>query len=72
MRYILSVFIPPLGILLTGKIFSAIGILIAWVVICIFIWPMHVVFVIVAWVIIAQARADKRHRETLRAMNRRE
>lgn len=70
MRYLLSVLIPPLGVLLTGRLFAAAFMLAAWVFICLFVWPVHVVFVIVAWIIIAQAKADRRQKRLLDAMKR--
>ena len=70
MRYLLSVFIPPLGVLLTGRIIAALLMFAAWVFVCLFVWPLHVVFVVVAWLMIAQAKADRRTQKLIKAMNR--
>jgi len=73
MNYILAVFIPPLSVLLTGKIFSAVIIAVLWVAsVAVTMGLSHPVFVILAWIIIARARGDKRHNQLIKTLKERE
>ena len=70
-NYLLAIFIPPLSILLAGKIITSIFAGILWL-FSIFIFPIigHLIFVVLAWVMIAQAANDRRHREMMDAQRK--
>ncbi|PZX18265.1 hypothetical protein LX81_00894 [Palleronia aestuarii] len=63
MNYVLALFLPPLSILLTGRIFVAIITFIIWVPAIIFSGGLtHPMFIVLAWILIYQAHADRRVR----------
>lgn len=73
MNYVIAIFLPPLSILFAGKPISAILVALIWVVsVALTMGLSHPIFVILAWVIIARARSDKRHKELLRTLKERE
>ena len=67
MLYIIALFIPPLGVLLAGRVFSAIFLFVVWVflVVVVFILPGHIIAAVLAWIIIASAKGDRRHRQLM-------
>ncbi|MCR9108068.1 hypothetical protein [Marivita sp. XM-24bin2] len=63
MNYVLALFLPPLSILLTGRIFTAIIVLIIWIPAIIFSGGLtHPMFILLAWVLIYQSAEDRRAR----------
>ena len=63
MNYVLALFLPPLSILLTGRIFTAIIVLLIWIPAIIFSGGLtHPMFILLAWVLIYQSAEDRRAR----------
>ena len=63
MNYVLALFLPPLSILLLGRIFLAILVLIIWIPAIIFSGGLtHPMFILLAWILIYQAHEDRRAR----------
>ncbi|OWY09163.1 hypothetical protein B6V74_11005 [Thioclava sp. F42-5] len=61
MNYVLALFLPPLSILLIGRIFLAILVFVVWVPAIIFSGGLtHPMFIALAWILIYQAHADRR------------
>ena len=72
MNYILALLLPPLSILFAGRPILSIVVFVIWVpAILISGGLSHPVFVILAWIIIYQSGAERRHRESMR-MGRRD
>jgi uncharacterized protein HemY len=66
MIYIIALFIPPLGVLFAGRVIATVVLLVVWVVLVAFLAIIgHIIAVVVAWVIIASAKGDRRHKELL-------
>ncbi|SPF80803.1 hypothetical protein [Pseudoprimorskyibacter insulae] len=64
MNYVLALFLPPLSILLTGRIVVAIVTFFIWVPAIIFSGGLtHPMFILLAWILIFQAREDRLRRE---------
>ncbi|MCL3883631.1 hypothetical protein [Marivita sp. GX14005] len=64
MNYVLALFLPPLSILLTGRIFTAIIVLIIWIPAIVFSGGLtHPMFILLAWILIYQSREDRRMRK---------
>jgi hypothetical protein len=63
MNYVLALFLPPLSILLTGRIFTSLIVLIIWIPALIFSGGLtHPMFILLAWVLIYQSAEDRRAR----------
>lgn len=63
MNYVLALVLPPLSILLAGRPILAVVVFLFWVPAIIFSGGLgHPVFVILAWIIIFERRADRRER----------
>ena len=63
MNYVLALLLPPLSILLTGRIFTAIVVFIIWIPAIIFSGGLtHPMFILLAWILIYQSREDRRAR----------
>ncbi|MGR3603419.1 MAG: hypothetical protein ACU0FH_23710 [Heliomarina sp.] len=63
MNYVLALFLPPLSILLTGRLFVAIIVFIIWIPAIIFSGGLtHPMFIVLAWILIYQARQDRKLR----------
>ena len=63
MNYVLALFLPPLSILLLGRISLAIIVLIIWIPAIIFSGGLtHPMFILLAWILIFQAHEDRRDR----------
>ena len=63
MNYVLALFLPPLSILLTGRIFTSIITFLIWVPAILFSGGLtHPMFIILAWILIYQSHADRRDR----------
>ena len=63
MNYVLALFLPPLSILLLGRIFTAIITFLIWVpAILISGGLTHPMFILLAWILIYQSHADRRDR----------
>lgn len=68
MLYLIALFIPPLATLLAGRWVSSVFLALVWAVSILFTGPFgHVAFVVIAWVLIAQSAAEKRHKQLLKA-----
>ena len=63
MNYVLALFLPPLSILLIGRVFLSIIVFLIWVPAIIFSGGLtHPMFIALAWILIYQARQDRRDR----------
>ena len=63
MNYVLALFLPPLSIVLTGRLFVAIIVFIIWIPAIIFSGGLtHPMFIVLAWILIYQARQDRKLR----------
>ena len=61
MNYVLALFLPPLSILLLGRIFLAIVVFVIWVPAIIFSGGLtHPMFIALAWILIYQHHQDRR------------
>ncbi|WP_085853295.1 hypothetical protein [Palleronia marisminoris] len=61
MNYVLALFLPPLSIFLTGRLFLSILVFLIWVPAIIFSGGLsHPMFIALAWILIYQDRADRR------------
>ncbi|MPQ93869.1 MULTISPECIES: hypothetical protein [unclassified Thioclava] len=61
MNYVLALFLPPLSIVLIGRIFLAILVFVIWIPAIIFSGGLtHPMFIALAWILIYQAHADRR------------
>lgn len=61
MNYVLALFLPPLSILLIGRIFLSIIVFLIWVPSILISGGLgHPIFVVLAWILIYQAHADRR------------
>ncbi|SES00064.1 hypothetical protein SAMN04490244_104349 [Tranquillimonas rosea] len=61
MNYVLALFLPPLSILLTGRIFTSIIVFLIWIpAILISGGLTHPMFIVLAWILIYQTHADRR------------
>ena len=63
MNYVLALLLPPLSILLTGPIFTAIIVFLIWIPAVIFSGGLtHPMFIVLAWILIYQTHEDRRLR----------
>jgi uncharacterized membrane protein YqaE (UPF0057 family) len=63
MNYVLALFLPPLSILLTGRLFTSLIVLIIWIPAIIVSGGLtHPMFILLAWVLIYQSAEDRRAR----------
>jgi len=63
MNYVLALLLPPLSILLAGRPFVAIVTFLVWVPAVILSGGLtHPMFILLAWILIYQARDDRRAR----------
>ncbi|RVV97261.1 hypothetical protein EKE94_14700 [Mesobaculum littorinae] len=62
MNYLLALFLPPLSILLAGRPIVAIVTFLIWLPAILISGGLgHPIFILLAWVLIYQARADRRY-----------
>lgn len=67
MNYILALLLPPLSILLTGRPILAVVVFPIWVLALLFSGGLtHPMFILLAWILIFQAREDRREARALR------
>lgn len=67
MLYLVAFLIPPLGVIFAGKVFTGLILGVLWFVAVVYTFGLaHIVFIVLAWVIIASAKGDKRHKEILK------
>ncbi len=63
MNYVIALLLPPLSVLLAGRPFLAIVVFLFWLPAIIFSGGLgHPIFILLAWIIIYQAHADRRER----------
>lgn len=68
MNYVLALFLPPLSIFLTGRIFLSIFVFIVWIPAIIFSGGLtHPMFILLAWILIYQSGEERRTRRLERA-----
>lgn len=68
MNYVLALFLPPLSILFTGRIFLSVFVFIIWVPAIFFTGGLtHPMFILLAWVLIYQSGEERRTRRLERA-----
>lgn len=61
MNYVLALFLPPLSILLAGRLLVSIVTFLIWVPAIIFSGGLtHPMFILLAWILIYQAGAERR------------
>ena len=61
MNYIIAILLPPLSILLTGRPILSIIVFIIWIPALVFSGGLtHLMFILLAWLLIFQAREDRR------------
>ncbi|MEM0937331.1 MAG: hypothetical protein AAF646_03410 [Pseudomonadota bacterium] len=66
MNYVLALLLPPVSVLLTGRWFLALVVLLFWIPAVLFTGGLtHPVFILLAWIIIFQSGAERRHREAI-------
>lgn len=66
MNYLLAILLPPVSILLTGRPIIAILVFLIWIPALLFSGGLtHPMFIILAWLLIFQAREDRRDRRAL-------
>ncbi len=71
MNYVLALLLPPLSILLAGRPVLAIVVFLIWVPSIVISGGLgHPVFILLAWIVIYQSGAERRHREAMRAGRR--
>lgn len=71
MLYLIALLIPPLGVFLVGRPITAIIMALIWIVSLPFTFgSSHILFVIIAWVIIFQAGEDRRANRLIRESRR--
>jgi hypothetical protein len=67
MNYILALLLPPLSILLTGRPILGILVFVIWIPAIIFSGGLtHPMFILLAWILIFQAREDRQRARDLR------
>lgn len=63
MNYVLALFLPPLSILLTGRVFLSIVVFLIWIPAIIFSGGLtHPMFIALAWILIYQSGEERRMR----------
>ena len=63
MNYVLALFLPPLSILLTGRIFTSIIVFVIWIPAILFSGGLtHPMFILLAWILIYQSGEERRAR----------
>jgi hypothetical protein len=63
MNYVLAILLPPLSILLAGRILLSIVVFVIWIPALLFSGGLtHPMFILLAWFIIFHAREDRRER----------
>jgi len=63
MNYVLALFLPPLSILLLGRVILSLVMFVVWVPAIILSGGLtHPMFVLLAWILIFQAQEDRRAR----------
>ena len=67
MNYVLALLLPPVSIALTGRIILGIVVFVIWIPALVFSGGLtHPMFILLAWLIIFQAREDRRERRPFR------
>jgi hypothetical protein len=63
MNYVLALLLPPLSILIAGRPILALIVFLVWIPALVFSGGLtHPMFIILAWILIFQAREDRRER----------
>ena len=63
MNYVLALFLPPVSILLLGRVILAIVVFVIWLPAIFFSGGLtHPMFILLAWILIYQAHEDRRAR----------
>lgn len=71
MLYLIALLIPPLGVFLIGRPITAIIMALVWIISLPFTFgSSHILFVIIAWLIIFQTREDRRANRLIRESQR--
>ena len=71
MLYLIALLIPPLSVFLVGRPFTAIFIAVIWIVSLPFTFGgSHILFVVIAWLIIFQTGEDRRANRLIRESRR--
>ncbi|MBV7394672.1 hypothetical protein [Mameliella sediminis] len=68
MNYVLALFLPPLSILLTGRVILSIIVLLIWIPAILFSGGLtHPMFIALAWILIYQSGEERRTRRIERS-----
>ncbi|MEL6204096.1 MAG: hypothetical protein AAFR47_02125 [Pseudomonadota bacterium] len=63
MNYVLAILLPPLAIFLTGRVLLSVIVFVIWLPAILFTGGLtHPMFILLAWLLIFQAREDRRER----------
>ncbi|ETX15545.1 glucose-inhibited division protein A [Roseivivax halodurans JCM 10272] len=63
MNYVLALFLPPLSILLTGRLLTSIVVFVIWIPAILFSGGLtHPMFILLAWILIYQSGEERRAR----------
>ena len=63
MNYVLALFLPPVSIFLIGRPILSLVVFLIWIPAIIFSGGLtHPMFIVLAWILIYQAHADRRER----------
>lgn len=69
MNYVLALFLPTLAMIFTGRWILGVLLTLPWVVLSVLSSGIaHGAFVVIAWILIFQARADQRNRDLIEAV----
>lgn len=72
MIYLIALFLPPLAALFTGRPFAAFALFILWLLAWAFLLVIgHIFVVLLTWIVISSARADRRHKALIKAVKER-
>ncbi|MEO1678805.1 MAG: hypothetical protein AAFU80_11690 [Pseudomonadota bacterium] len=63
MNHVLAILLPPLAIFLTGRVLLSVIVFVIWLPAIVFTGGLtHPMFILLAWLLIFQAREDRRER----------
>lgn len=69
MNYVLAIFLPPVALILTGRILAGIVIGILWAATAIFFPPTHILFVLIAFAMVHDKRKERDWKKQMEGMN---
>jgi len=73
MNYVIALLVPPIPIALAGRPILAVVVFLIWVPSILISGGLgHPIFILLAWIVIYQSGAERRHREAMRGGGRRD